>query len=73
MTVPSENRYGARTYFGILPEFWDRIDVGYPDDVTEIYTYTTQEPNNTLIVRGVIEVTYTNATKDSVLTIVRTV
>lgn len=72
MSAPSENRYGKRTYSGILPEFWDQIDVGYPTDVKEVYTYSTQEPNGTNIVRAIIEVEYTDNTKENVLRVIKT-
>lgn len=72
MSAPSNDRYGKRTYFGILPEFWDQIDVGYPDAITEVYTYSTQEENGPNIVRGIIEITYVDDTKEDILQVVRT-
>lgn len=66
-------RHSKRTHSGIVPALFDKIDVTYPTDVKEIYTYSFyNEQNNTYRVTAIIEVTYVDNTKDFVSSVVKT-
>ena len=40
------NRYGKRVYSGMMPPYYDRVDIAYPDDVTETYAFSTYNPDS---------------------------
>ena len=67
------NRYGTRTYEGILPPWWDKYDVGYPDDVTETYTYSALNVDTDVqVVQAIITVVFTSPLKDKVSSVTKT-
>ena len=37
----TDNRYGRRVYSGMMPPYYDRVDIAYPDDITETYAFST--------------------------------
>jgi hypothetical protein len=66
-------RQAKRTYSGIVPALYDKIDVGYPTDTREVYTYSLYNENtNSYLVTAIIEITYTDATKDFISTVEKT-
>lgn len=52
---------------GLLPEHYDKIAVTYPSTTVEVYTYTLAAASV-----GVVTVTYTDDTKEFLLTVERT-
>lgn len=61
------NRRGDRVYEGILPPWWDTYDITYPDDVTEVYTYSAINTDTGLQeVQAIINVTFSSPLKDRV-------
>lgn len=60
------NRAAKRTYSGIAPALYDKIDVTYDDPTfKETYTYSLYRPTDgTYVVQAIIEIVYTDATKD---------
>lgn len=42
MANKTDNRYASRVYQGIMPPYWDRLDIAYPDTVTEDYAFSTK-------------------------------
>jgi hypothetical protein len=53
----------------IITEAYDYVAVTYPNSVTEIYTFKSGGAGGTTV--GVVTVTYTDDTKESLLTVVR--
>ena len=41
-----DQRYGSRVYMGMMPPYYDRVDVAYPDTVTEDYAFSTKTPDS---------------------------
>lgn len=67
------NKQAKRTYSGIAPALYDKIEVTYPDTVTEIYTYSMYNENSgNQLVTAVIVVVYTDATKDFISSVTKT-
>jgi hypothetical protein len=49
---------------GMLPPYYDKIDVAYPDTVTEDYAFSTLNPaTNLLELMACIRIIYTDDTK----------
>ena len=63
----SKNRYGQRVYQGILPPWWDTVDVTYPDATTEVYTYSVKNEGDVLEIQAIINVLYTDTSKSDIL------
>lgn len=62
-----------RVYSGILPAFFDKITMGHPDDVTEVYTYQYQKASDgTYVVSAIIEVVYMDSTKECISSVTKT-
>ena len=68
------NRSADRTYSGLAPALYDKIDVTYEDALfKETYTYSLLNPHSGLyIVQAIIEVIYTDLTKDRITTVTKT-
>jgi hypothetical protein len=71
----SDNRYGNRVYMGMLPPFYDRVDVAYPSGTVEDYAFSTLQPNiepPTYDLMSVIRIVYTDDTKCLIATVCKT-
>ena len=71
----TDNRYGNRVYMGMMPPFYDRVDVAYPDTVTEDYAFSTLKPDESVAtydLMATIRIVYTDATKCLILTVCKT-
>ena len=69
----SRGRQAKRTYQGILPPLFDKVDVTYPTSTSELYTYSLHNHHNdTYTVTAIISVVYTDATKDCISSITKT-
>lgn len=72
MTAAATERRADRVYSGLLPPFFDRITVTYPSNITEEYTYSALNPDSGAHqITAIIEVSYTDSTKDLISTIQR--
>lgn len=58
---------GTRVLTGLVPGLYSKVDVTYPDAVTEVYTFTLDGH-----VVGVATLIYTDSTKDDLLSAERT-
>lgn len=64
MSNRTDNRYGSRVYMGIMPPYFDRIDVAYPDTVTEDYAFSTwNDASIAYELMATIRLVYTDDTK----------
>ena len=73
MTEVTFNRHGQRTYEGIMPPWWDTYDISYPDDVTEIYTYSALNTDTgNQEIQAIISVTFSSPLKDRVTQVKKT-
>ena len=63
----SPGQYGQRVYQGILPPWWDTVDISYPDGVTEIYTYSLTSEAGVVDIQAIINVVYTDVSKSDIL------
>lgn len=71
----TDNRHGTRVYSGMLPPYYDRVDVAYPDSVTEDYAFSTLKPDETVAtydLMSVIRIVYTDDTKTLISTVCKT-
>ncbi len=69
----TDNRYGNRVYMGMMPPYYDRVDVAYPDTVTEDYAFSTLIPQSgNLELMAAIRIVYTNASKSLILSVEKT-
>ena len=64
----TDNRYGSRVYMGMMPPYFDRVDVAYPDAVTEDYAFSTKTSESTdaspvYELMSCIRIVYTDDTK----------
>ena len=67
MTEVTFNKYGQRVYQGILPPWWDTVDIAYPDAATEVYTYSSLNTDSgNQEIQAIINVTYSDATKANI-------
>lgn len=66
-----EERASRRVHFGLQPDVYDSVEVLYPSDTVEVYIYTLLADDGTSHIRGYVEVTYTDATKDKLLKVTR--
>jgi hypothetical protein len=67
------SKQAKRTYSGLAPALYDKIEVAYPDTVTEIYTYSMfNEDTGNQQVTAMITVVYTDATKDFISSVTKT-
>lgn len=72
MTEPAKGRSAERVYSGMLPPFFDRVVVSYPSATTEEYTYSALNPDTgTHQITAIIEISYTDNTKDFISMIQR--
>ena len=72
-TPVTYNRTANRTYTGLIPALFDKIEVAYPNDTTEVYTYSLFDPNSeTYLVQAIISVVYTDSTKDCLSSVTKT-
>ena len=68
-TLPLEKQ-SKRVHAGLMPTFYYRFTVAYPDDVTEIYTYYQKDytsPVDADRVCGVLTVVYSDDTKERIV------
>lgn len=73
MSEVTFNRRGERVYFGILPPWWDSVDVTYPTNTTEVYTYSAiNTDTNNQEVQAIILVTYVDSTKQDIQSVKKT-
>jgi len=64
MATRTYNRYGNRVYSGMMPPYYDRVDVAYPDAVTETYAFSTKNAYNDMFeLMAVITLVYTDDSK----------
>lgn len=63
----SPGQYGTRVYQGILPPWWDTVDISYPDGVTEVYAYSITTDSGFVDIQAIINVVYTDVTKADIL------
>ena len=69
----SYNQYGQRVYQGILPPWWDTVDISYPDGVTEIFTYSIHLlETDSYDIQAIIKVTYTDISKSDISRVIKT-
>lgn len=68
----TKDQYGKKVYEGILPPWWTEYDVSYPDDVTEVYTYSAPDSAGTLVIQAIINVTFSSPLKDRVTKVKKT-
>jgi len=71
----TDNRYGSRVYMGMMPPYYDRVDVAYPDTVTEDYAFSTLKPDASVAtyeLMATIRIVYTDATKTLITTVAKT-
>lgn len=66
-----EQRSSKRVHFGLAPDVYDKINVLYPDDITEVYTYQLLKDDGTYSIVGYIEVVYTDASKVAISSVSR--
>ena len=72
-TPTTYNRAANRTYTGLLPALYDKIDVTYPNDTTEVYTYSLLDPHSgNYAVQAIISVVYTDNTKSDLSSVTKT-
>jgi hypothetical protein len=74
-TSVTDNRYGNRVYSGMMPPFYDRVDVAYPDTVTEDYAFSTLQSGvspATYDLMSVIRIVYTDDSKCLISTVCKT-
>lgn len=64
MTTLPLGRQAKRTYHGMQPEFYSKVDFLYPSPTTTeiIFSYTDDDTGNR-IVNAIIELVYTDATQ----------
>lgn len=74
MNIPKTyQQQSKRVHTGILPSLFDKVDVSYPTDVQETYTYSLyQADNNTYRVTAIIDVVYTDNTKEFITSVTKT-
>jgi hypothetical protein len=64
MANRTDNRYGSRVYMGIMPPYYDRVDVAYPNTTTEDYAFSTwNEDTDVYELMATIRLVYTDDTK----------
>lgn len=68
MSNKTDHRYASRVYQGIMPPYWDRLDIAYPDTVTEDMAFSTKTPDSpdsapVYELMAVVRVVYTDDTK----------
>lgn len=58
------DRYNQRVYQGMMPPYYDRVDIAYPDTVTETLAFSTYNPSSQLFeLMATIALTYTDDSK----------
>jgi hypothetical protein len=73
----TDNRYGTRVYQGIMPPYWDRLDVAYPDSVTEDMAFSTKTSSSSdaspvYELMSCIRIVYTDDTKCLISSVTKT-
>ncbi len=67
------DRYNQRVYQGMMPPFYDRVDVAYPDTITETYAFSTFDAETQVFqLMATISLTYTDDSKVLLLTAEKT-
>lgn len=67
------NRHAQRTYSGILPALWDKVDRVETSSTVETYTYSMYKPQDgTQVVTAIIVVTYVDSTKECISSVEKT-
>lgn len=77
MSNRTDNRYGNRVYSGIMPPYYDRVDVAYPDTSTEDYAFSTKTVDSSdaspvYELMACIRIVYTDDTKCLILSVEKT-
>lgn len=77
MSNKTDNRHGTRVYQGIMPPYWDRLDVAYPDTVTEDYAFSTKTASSSdaspvYELMACIRIVYTDTTKCLISSVTKT-
>jgi len=68
-----EQRSSKRVHFSLIPDYFDMIEVVYPNTTTEIYIYSmVDDGDGSQIIKGVIEVKYTTDKKRDIEYVKRT-
>jgi hypothetical protein len=73
MSSPITYKQAKRTFSGLDPELYDRIDYTYPDAVTTRMTYSFDEVSDTPVLSAIVDCTYTDSTKTVLISKVRIV
>lgn len=67
------NRHAQRTYSGILPALWDKVERTVTSPTVDTYTYSMLNTDTgNQIVTAIIVVTYTDNSKECVSTVEKT-
>ena len=66
-----EQRSSKRVHFGLAPDYYDKINVLYPNDLTEVYVYQLRNEDGTYEIVGYVEIVYTTTAKSLVESIAR--
>ena len=73
MATRTYNRYGNRVYQGMMPPYYDRVDIAYPNTTTENYAFSTFNPDSeTFELMATIQLVYTDESKSLLLTAEKT-
>lgn len=68
-TLPLEKQ-SKRVHSGLLPDYYHRIDVAYPSDTVEVYTYWQYDFKlDVNKVCAILTVTYTDNTKEFIASV----
>ncbi len=73
MANRTDNRYGNRVYQGMMPPYYDRVDVAYPDTVTEDYAFSVWNDVTAVYdLMSSLRIVYTDDTKALILYVEKT-
>jgi len=73
MANRTDDRYANRVYSGIMPPFWDRLDIAYPSTTEEDYAFSTYNDETEVYeLMATIRITYTDDTKCLITSVEKT-
>lgn len=72
MSGVTANEYGKKVHFGFLPPYFDKIDFGYPNDVTETYSYSRLLSTGTYELVAIVEAVFVDSDKCLLTSLTRT-
>jgi hypothetical protein len=76
-TNRTDGRYASRVYSGIMPPYWDRLDIAYPSALIEDFAFSVKTPDSddsapVYQLMATLRIVYTDSSKALISTVTKT-